>query len=232
MTAIAIDDEPIALEVIKTLAAKVPFLELRACYTNAMKAMASLQEFKPDLIFLDIKMPDVNGIEWLKAVKDPPLVIFTTAYSEHAVEGFELDAADYLLKPFSLARFLKAVNKAQELLQLKQLAAGSSPQLGDIFLRSGTEQVRVNLADLLYVQSAGNYVQFIFTNNKLLSRLTLNEAEAILPVVHFTRIHRSYIVANNRISRADKSTVYIDKTALPIGAGYAEKVNSLVRSVG
>jgi len=232
MTAIAIDDEPIALEVIKSLAAKVPFLELKACYTNAMTAMANLQEDRPDLIFLDIKMPDVSGIEWLRAVKDPPLVIFTTAYSEHAVEGFELDAADYLLKPFSLVRFLKAVNKAQELLHLKQLSATGSPNLGDIFLRSGTEQIRVNLADLLYVQSAGNYVQFIFTGSKLLSRLTLNETEGILPSRHFTRIHRSYIVANNRITRADKNSIYIGNITLPVGAGYADKVATLVRPIG
>src|ERR1700745_906871 len=118
--AIAIDDEPIALEVIKNLSSKIPFIALDAVFTNAFEALEFLHKEKIDLIFLDIKMPDISGIDFLQSIPNPPMVIFTTAYSEHAVQSFELDAIDYLLKPFSLTRFLKACNKAQEQFELRQ----------------------------------------------------------------------------------------------------------------
>src|SRR5580698_7014712 len=120
LKAIAIDDEPIALEVIKNLSAKVAYIQLDACFTDAFEAMHYLQKNKTDLIFLDIKMPDISGIDFLQSIPAPPMVIFTTAYSEHAVKSFELDAIDYLLKPFSLSRFLKACNKAREQFELKK----------------------------------------------------------------------------------------------------------------
>src|SRR5690349_19640732 len=140
LRAIAIDDEPIALEIIRALAEKVGFLEIAGTYTDAFEAMKRLQEERIDLLFLDIKMPDISGIEFLRSIPHPPMVIFTTAYSEHAVQSFELDAIDYLLKPFSQSRFLKACNKAYELYELKR-----SPGVADasIFIKSGYGQVRV-----------------------------------------------------------------------------------------
>ncbi len=222
MTAIAIDDEPMALEVIKALSAKVGFIELRACFTNAFDALPYLAKERTDLIFLDIKMPDISGIDFLKSVPDPPLVIFTTAYSEHAVDGFDLDAVDYLLKPFSLSRFLKAVNKAQEQLNFKKNKQAPATSVEHVFIKTGTEQVKVLLKDILYVQSAGNYVQFQLVNSKLLARLTLNEVGELLPSNKFTRIHRSYIVANERVTRLDRFNVYLGPTSLPIGRGYSE----------
>src|SRR5476651_1078782 len=157
LKAIDIDDEPIALEVIKSLAEHVVFVEVEACFTNSFKAMEHLQKHQTDLIFLDIKMPNISGIDFLRSIPNPPMVIFTTAYSEHAVQSFELDAIDYLLKPFSLPRFLKACNKAYELHQLK-----SSGNTSDtLFIKSGYEQLRVALADILYAESVGNYVQFV-----------------------------------------------------------------------
>src|SRR6478672_3375164 len=119
LNAIAIDDEPIALDVVKNLAAKIPFINLKASFTNAFEAADFLRKEKIDLIFLDIKMPDISGIDFLRSIPNPPMVIFTTAYSEHAVQSFELDAIDYLLKPFSLARFIKACNKANEIYTLR-----------------------------------------------------------------------------------------------------------------
>lgn len=223
LSAIAIDDEPIALEVVKSLSAKVPFIQLHACFTNAFEALAYLQQQKADLIFLDIKMPDISGIDWLKSVKYPPMIIFTTAYSEHAVESFELDAVDYLLKPFSLARFLKACNKALELFRLKS----SVPDIraDHIFIKSGYEQIRINFEEIAYLQSAGNYIHFILTENKILSRLTMNDAEAILPAAQFTRIHRSYIVANKKVTRMDKFNVWIGDICLPVGPGYTQELS-------
>src|SRR5437868_9952603 len=160
MQAIAIDDEPMALEVIKTLAAHVVFMELKACFTNAFEAAEYLQKTKVDLIFLDIKMPTISGTDLLKTIPHPPMVIFTTAYSEHAVQSFELDAIDYLLKPFSLPRFLKACNKALKQYELQNNSGGSATSLPSVFIKSGYEQVKVELADILYAESSGNYMQF------------------------------------------------------------------------
>ncbi|MFT4093078.1 MAG: LytTR family DNA-binding domain-containing protein [Niabella sp.] len=218
MTAIAIDDEPIALEVIKKHASKVPFVELTAVFTNAFDAIAYLQKNKTDLLFLDIKMPDISGIEFFKTLPNPPLVIFTTAYSEHAVEGFEVDAVDYLLKPFSLSRFLKTCTRANELLALK---TGTARHADFIFLKDGYEQVKVFFDDVLYIEAAGNYLNFFLRNNrKILTRATIGDIELQLPGGLFTRVHRSYIVANNRVDKYNRQAVFIGFTEIPIGNTY------------
>ncbi|HLZ85685.1 MAG TPA: LytTR family DNA-binding domain-containing protein [Puia sp.] len=226
LRAIAIDDEPIALDVVKALAAKVGFLELVAGYTDAFEAMKRLQQEKIDLIFLDIKMPDISGIEFLRSIPHPPMVIFTTAYSEHAVQSFELDAIDYLLKPFSQSRFLKACNKAFELYELKRRNGGpAAPE--QIFVKSGYGQVRIRLDDILYVQSTGNYMQFVLREEKILSRLTMMEAEALLPSPAFIRIHRSFLVASGKVERIERDTVWIAGRELPVGAGYAREIGKI-----
>ena len=217
LKAIAIDDEPIALEVIKNLSSKISFIELLAFFTDAFKAIDFLQKEKVDLIFLDIKMPDISGIDFLKSIPNPPMVIFTTAYSEHAVQSFELDAIDYLLKPFSQSRFLKACNKAYEQYNLKNSSGNFSPQPESVFIKSGYEQIRVELDDILYVESSGNYMQFVLTNQKIVSRLTMSEVEALLPASAFIRIHRSYIVAKKKISKIEKNSIWIKQTELPVG---------------
>src|SRR4249919_2040415 len=141
LTAIAIDDEPIALDIVRSLAAKIPFLSMKGFFTNAFEAADFLNKEKTDLIFLDIKMPDISGIDFIRSIPSPPMVIFTTAYSEHAVQSFELDAIDYLLKPFSQSRFLKACNKALEQFELKKGTAISNAGPAYIFIKSGYEQV-------------------------------------------------------------------------------------------
>jgi len=229
LKAIAIDDEPIALEVVKTLSSKISFIDLAATFTNAFKAIEYLQKEKVDLIFLDIKMPDISGIDFLKSLPNPPMVIFTTAYSEHAVQSFELDAIDYLLKPFSLARFLKACNKAQEQLQLRNSATKDLKGTTSLFIKSGYEQIRVEVSDILYVESCGNYVQFVMVNTKIASRLTMSEAVDLLPPAKFIRIHRSYIVATNQIKKMDKKSVWINQTELPIGVAYLTDVEKIIK---
>src|SRR5579864_8245382 len=164
LSAIAIDDEPIALDVIKNLSSKISFIEVKRFFTDAFEAMDYLQIEKVDLIFLDIKMPDISGIEFLKSIPNPSMVIFTTAYSEHAVQSFELDVIDYLLKPFSHSRFLKACNRAAEHFRLKN---GEAP----LFIKSGTENIRLEPEDLLYVESRGNYMQFVLRDKMITSRL-------------------------------------------------------------
>jgi DNA-binding LytR/AlgR family response regulator len=223
LKAIAIDDEPVALEVIKNLSAKINFIEVAACFTNPFDAINYLQKEKTDLIFLDIKMPDISGIEFLRSINNPPMVIFTTAYSEHAVQSFELDAIDYLLKPFSQSRFLKACNKAYEQFGLRKINSNSSS--GYVFIKSGYEQIRVDINKILYAESNGNYMQFVLDDNtKILSRLTMTETEGMLPASSFVRIHRSYIVAKKYISKIDRNFVWINGEEIPVGASYADEV--------
>ena len=233
LTAIAIDDEPVALAVIENHAAKVPFLEMKGFFTNAFEAIDFLSKEKVDLLFLDIKMPDISGLDFITSFPNPPMTVFTTAYSEHAVKSFELDAIDYLLKPFSLIRFMKACNKAHSMLQLKQQQTFGVQQKDlqeYIFIKSGYEQFRVMLDDILYLESAGNYVNFILSDRKLMSRLSMQEAIDLLPVNTFTRVHRSYIVANNKIERADRNSLYIRNMPIPIGAAYASAIEKIFNS--
>ena len=229
LKAIAIDDEPIALEVIKNLSSKISFVELAATFTNAFNAIEYLQKEKIDLIFLDIKMPDISGIDFLKSLSNPPVVIFTTAYSEHAVQSFELDAIDYLLKPFSLARFLRASNKAQELLLLRSSPTADFNESKTLFIKSGYEQIRVEVNDILYVESCGNYMEFVLENRKMASRLTMSETEALLPASDFIRVHRSYIVSKRHIQKMDRKSIWIKQIALPIGAAYISAIEKIIK---
>ncbi len=228
LQAIAIDDEPIALEIIKTLAAQVSFVELEACFTDAVEAITYIHSRKIDVIFLDIKMPGISGLELIKTLPKAPLVIFTTAYSEHAVQSFELNAIDYLLKPFSFARFLQACNKAHEQVTLKNSYQNTAPVLHSLFIKSGYEQVKIDLEDLLYVESTGNYLKFITTEQTIVSRLTMSEAETLLPQSAFIRIHRSFIVAKKKITKIDKRSVWVNEKELPIGAFYSEEVGKFI----
>ncbi len=227
LQAIAIDDEPIALEVIKNLSLKISFIELRGFFTDAFKAIDFLQKEKVDLIFLDIKMPDISGIDFLKSISNPPMVVFTTGYSEHAVQSFELDAIDYLLKPFSQSRFLKACNKANELYKLKNNPPESAAARDSIFIKSGYDQIRIMLDEILYIESSGNYMEFVLPNQKILSRLTMNEVEDLLPGYSFVRIHRSYIVSKKQITKIEKNSVWIKQTELPIGAAYLMEIKKI-----
>jgi DNA-binding LytR/AlgR family response regulator len=225
LKAIAIDDEPIALDVIKNLSSKISFIEWKGFFTDAFKALDVLQKERIDLLFLDIKMTDISGIDFLKSIPAPPMVIFTTAYSEHAVQSFELDVIDYLLKPFSQSRFLKACNKAFKQFELRN--NNSSPSPGYVFIKCGYEQIRVELDDILYAESNGNYMQFVTGKEKLLSRLNMAETEILLPSNDFIRIHRSFIVAKKQVSKLDRKSVWIQQTEIPIGTNYAEAVEKI-----
>jgi DNA-binding LytR/AlgR family response regulator len=229
LRAIVIDDEPMALEVIKGLTDKVTFVEVSGYFTNAFEAMGFLNVHQVDLLFLDIKMPDLSGIEFLRSIPNPPMVIFTTAYSEYAVESFDLDAIDYLLKPFSLTRFLKACNKAYEQYELRRNKSDMSSGPISVFIKSGYEQIHVAFNDVLYAESSGNYVQFVLADKKILSRLTMSEAEALLPHQDFLRVHRSYIISRRHIRKADKKSIWIQESEIPIGNAYAADIEKIIR---
>lgn len=221
ITAVAIDDEPLALGVVRSHAAKVPFVDLKAEFTDAFKAMEYLQHNPIDLLFLDIKMPDISGIDLLACLSKKPLVIFTTAYTEHAVTSFELDAVDYLLKPFSLARFTKACNKAYELYNFRNTKEDKKDYL---FLKTGYEQVKVMFDDICYLEATGNYVNFELKDKQLLSRMTISEVENLLPADQFIRIHRSFIAAVNKVEKIERHQLVVNGAVLPVGSSYYQNL--------
>lgn len=225
MKAIAIDDEPLALEIVSSHASKVPFLELKGCFTDAFKALDYLQRENIDLLFLDIKMPDISGIEFFNSLSKKPLLIFTTAYSEHAVTSFEMDAVDYLLKPFSLSRFIKACNKAYELHNFRQRAETSD----HLFLKTGYEQLKVMYDDINYLEATGNYVTFVLKDKKVLSRSTLAESVSLLPAGKFVRVHRSYIVAIDKIDKVEKHQVTVGKVEIPVSEAYLLELTKVLK---
>ncbi|OLY93864.1 two component transcriptional regulator, LytTR family [Cnuella takakiae] len=228
MKAIVVDDEPIALEVVRAHAAKVPFLELKAAFTDAFAAMDYLQKEPVDLIFLDIKMPDISGIDFYNSLSRKPLLVFTTAYSEHAVTSFEMDAIDYLLKPFSLARFVKACNKAYELYNFRNATEAAD----HLFVKTGSEQVKVFFDEILYLEATGNYVSFVLKDRKVLSRSTFAEAVNWVPAARFVRIHRSFLVSTTHIQKADRTGVQIGGQLLPVSEAYYKGLLQALQPAG
>jgi two-component system LytT family response regulator len=225
MKAIVVDDEPIALEIVRNHASKVPYLELKGEFTDAFAALEFLQSESVDLIFLDIKMPDISGIDFYNTLAKKPLLIFTTAYTEHAVTSFEMDAIDYLLKPFSLARFIKACNKAFEIYNFRTLARTTD----HVFLKTGYEQVKVMYDDILYLEATGNYVTFVLKDKKVLSRGTFAESINLVPADNFVRVHRSFFVAVNKIEKVERHQVTIGKHLVPVSEGYIQDLNTALK---
>lgn len=232
MKCVVIDDEPFALDLIKDYIKRTPFLELGECFSNPLKAIGYLTSQKVDLIFLDINMPEISGIQLFNSLQSPPAVIFTTAYPEFGAESYEYNAVDYLLKPVKYERFLKAVNKAAGLLknkpdyQSRQDAQNEKEEY--LFIKSGTKLVKIKPADILYVEGAGNYMTFITAEKKILSLLNMQEAIDLLPADKFVRIHKSYLVSLDHIESADKHDVYIKGKPIPIGITYREQFLSKI----
>ncbi len=226
MRAIAIDDEPMALEVVRSHAAKVPFLDLTATFTDAFRALEYLQKENVDLIFLDIKMPDISGIEFFQSLSRKPLLIFTTAYSDHAVTSFELDAVDYLLKPFSLARFIKGCNKAFELYDYRSTETTAD----HLFLKTGYEQQKVLFDEIRCIEATGNYVTFDLGEKQILSRSTFAEAISLLPPEKFVRVHRSFVVAVSKLDRIERHQVTVGDKKIPVGEAYRHNLQGILKA--
>ncbi|MDN3690187.1 LytR/AlgR family response regulator transcription factor [Cyclobacterium jeungdonense] len=215
LKAIAIDDEHMALEVIKSHAAKVPFLELQALFSDAIQGFEYHKAQPVDLIFLDINMPDISGIDLAGMLQPETMVIFTTAYSEYAVKGFELNALDYLLKPFPLSRFLKACQKAEDWKQLQPTESN-----GHVFIKTSEGQIRVNFEELLFCEATGNYVTLYLDQEKIVSRMTFKEMEKLLPS-YFVRTHRSFVANKNRMDKIEKHQVQLGEYTVPVSLSYA-----------
>ena len=219
-----VDDEPLAIKVLEKYISELPYLHLIDSFHQAIKASEALQKQAVDLLFVDINMPKISGISLVKSLPDPPLVIFTTAYPEYAVEGFELEALDYLLKPFSFERFLKAVNKA-----VKELETANKLQQADRVKTGGTLMIKADRKlyplpydQILYLQAFGDYVK-IFTKEKLyLPKETLQNLEKSLPQSQFIRVHRSYLVALDAIQYIEGNHLTINDQMIPIGQSYRD----------
>ena len=232
--AIIVDDEPLALDVLETYIDQMPNVELVQKCENALEANEALKNHDVDLMFLDIQMPQITGVEFLKSLKNPPEVIFTTAYPEYAVEGFELDAVDYLLKPISLERFMKAVNKVSEKLgDSSGNNSGVVEMEGDfIFVKADKKLIKVDFNDIIYIEGLKDYVIIRQEAGRVITLQTMKSLEAKLPVTIFKRIHRSYIVNINKINAVVGNMLEVTEKGstkhLPIGKNYREELLKII----
>lgn len=223
-----VDDEPPALDILRTYIEATPMLEIAGECHHAMAAFDFIQKHEIDLMFLDINMPRLSGTEFLRALPSPPPVIFTTAHRDYAVEGFDLGAVDYLLKPYSLDRFLRAVHRAINPEQKSQLhpPKESVTTASDRFLyvRADRKMVKVMIDDILYVESLKDYVKIMLPNRQVITKHTITSLEEMLPEREFMRIHRSFIVAQKKVDSYNHSSVFIGKTELPVGPLYKHEI--------
>ena len=226
--AIAIDDEPPALKVIENFCKEVNFIELQKTFTSPREALKYLSKFPADLLFLDINMPSLSGIDLYKEVRQDTMAIFTTAHSEHAVEGFNLNAVDFLLKPFTLDRFVQAANKANDFYQYQHPGQGATQQF--LFIRADYSLVKIAIADILFIEGLDDYLKIHIHNQKMVvARMTMKSILDKLPANEFIRVHRSYIIAFSRIGRVRNKSIMIEEQEIPIGASYEENLQRLLK---
>lgn len=219
INAIAIDDEPPALQVIESFCAQTEGVQLDKTFNKPTEAMKYIEKFPVDLLFLDINMPSITGIDFYKSVKQSTMVIFTTAYSEFAVEGFNLQAIDYLLKPFTFERFLQAVNKARDFYQFTHHHNTAEEQY--VYIRADYSLIKISITDILFVEGLDDYLKIHLQNQKpVVARLTMKAMLEKLPARRFARVHRSFIVPLQRIESVRNKIITIAGEEIPIGASY------------
>lgn len=218
ISCIAIDDEPKALSIIENHVLRTDFLTLDATFTDPFKAISFLEKNEIDLLFLDINMPDISGFEFLKHLSNKIQIIFTTAHSEYAIQSYEVEAIDYLLKPFDYSRFLLAVNKVKA----KHVEAKSSTNKEFLFLNTGTSKKKVLIEDILLIESDANYVNYVMRDEKLLVRSSIKEVLRILPSNLFVQVQRSFVVAIKKIDKIESNHIYISDRKIPIGNSFKE----------
>ncbi|MGN6439937.1 MAG: LytR/AlgR family response regulator transcription factor [Agriterribacter sp.] len=228
---LAIDDEPLALELLEDNISKVPFLQLVASCANPVEALSILQEKNIDLIFLDIQMPRLTGLQFLQGLVYKPMAILVTAYEKYALDGFNLDVVDYLVKPVPIDRFIKACNKAWELHQLRRKAQGAPADtpVDYIFVNADYSLVKVVLSDILWIEGLKDYLRIHLKSSSkpLIVRMAMKSIEELLPATQFLRIHRSHIVSKHHITAVRKSSVFIGNTELAVGSNYQDVITSI-----
>lgn len=235
LSCIIVDDEPLALEIMESYVQKVEYLQIKGSFRNAVSAFSFLQQHPVDLIFLDIQMPKLTGIDFIKTLKNPPKVIFTTAYRDYALEGFELEVVDYLLKPIPFERFLKAVSRL-----IQQPSSESTNKLiqaepvkeQPLFFKVDKKMVKVQVSDILYIESVKDYVKVKTIDKEIITQQKISYLEESLPQQLFMRIHRSFIVAVSKIDAYSACEVDIGKYQLPIGRNYKNEVLKLLSKNG
>jgi DNA-binding LytR/AlgR family response regulator len=231
---LAVDDEMLALDLVEDNIRKVPFLELVKACRSGLEAMEILRTEAVDLLFLDIQMPDLSGIQMLKSLPRKPMVIFTTAFSSYATEGFDLDVIDYLLKPYSFERFLKAVNKAREYMTLHDLARKqpssreetASPSY--LFVKADYKLYKIDLHDILYIEGLKDYVKIYTGEKPIVTQMSMKTVEEKLPAKDFIRVHRSYIVAFHKIDFIQKQMLTIGKKEIPVSEHYRDQLFEMI----
>ena len=217
MKCIAIDDEPLAIKILKSYCDQIPSLRLIGAYTDPLDGMSYIRSMQPDLLFLDIRMPDISGINIAKAVKQDTLIIFTTAHREYAVEGFELNVVDYLLKPFGFDRFLTAYNKAEERFLLSQKVTRQPSKDDYLVFKCNYQNIKLPFTDILYIEAFDNYVKVVTSTKTYMPVMTMKNIMNLLPDSGFVRVHKSFIIPVNRIKSFNNEVVVTDKIHASVG---------------
>lgn len=224
---IAVDDEPLALEKIEDFANRLDFVKLERSFTDPVEAINYIKKELPDLIFLDIQMDNLTGIELLESIKPKCKVILTTAHSEYALKGYDLQVHDYLLKPYSFERFLQAVHSAHEDLRMIR-RDGQDQKPRHLFIKSGLVQKKINIDDILYIEGMKDYLSIWTTQERIMTLMTFAEIEELLARNNFLRVHRSFIVSVDRLTEISRNQVTIGKQKIPIGEKYRETISQLL----
>lgn len=238
LTCWIIDDEPLAIELLESYVAKTSFLKLTGSYSSAISAMQDLTSQSVDIVFLDIQMPEISGMEFARFIKDDTRIIFTTAFSEYALEGYRVDALDYLLKPITYTKFIEATKKALKWFEMKESASykDSTSSHGEeeeqMFVKSDHKLIRILFRDILYIEGWKDYVKIHLANklHPILSLMSMKGLEETLPSTKFIRIHRSFIVQKSKINSISKNRVMIQESELPIGDSYKEDFKKSIES--
>jgi DNA-binding LytR/AlgR family response regulator len=225
---IVIEDEPLAVKVLSDYIAQAPFLELQGTFKDAILATDYLRDHHTDLIFLDIHLPKLKGMAFLKTLTHPPAVIITTAYHQYAVEGFDLNVTDYLLKPFDFERFLGAVTKVKSAERVRQVRNEVNEIKDHLFLNIEKKKVKILFSDIVYIESQREYIKIVTTKKEYISKMSTHEIEELLPVNLFKRIHRSYIVSMSKIESYTAEMMDVNGISIPIGRSFRDIIKSLL----
>jgi DNA-binding LytR/AlgR family response regulator len=229
-----VDDEPLAIKLMEDYVSKIPYLELVGTFSNPLEALIAFDNHPVDLFFLDIQMPQLNGVQFMKLLQNKAQVIITSAYQEYALEGFEHNVIDYLLKPITLERFIRAVEKAYSQ-KNPTTAITKSMELypttgGYIFVKVENKMVRVELDDILFIEGLKNYVSIVAKTQKIMSLQVMKQLEEVLPPNRFVRVHKSYIIALDKITSIERQEITIKDRIIPIGATYSEHFNKMLET--
>ncbi|MDB5209367.1 MAG: chemotaxis protein CheY [Sediminibacterium sp.] len=224
---IVIEDEPLAVKVLVDYILQVPFLSLQASFKDAILATDYLRDNTTDLIFLDIHLPKLKGMAFLKTLANPPSVIITTAYHQYAVEGFDLNVTDYLLKPFEFERFLAAVTKVKTSQAEKNNLHETADAKDFIFLNVQKKKVKILFSEIVYIESQREYIKIVTTKTEFISKMSTHEIEELLPAILFKRIHRSYIISVSKIDSYTAEMIEVNGVSIPIGRGYRDVIENL-----